>query len=190
MQLVSEGTYKRNTTAVKRAVLAIRKGEPEAVVMVGAYRPCAEFIKVARSIKMDPVFVNISFVGSKALAAELGTDGTGVVVTQVVPFPEDTSIPLVAQYQKALKAKNPKLEPGFVSLEGYMVGQLVIQALHRLGPSVSRQSLLSTIKEVGEFDLGGIKLSYAKDDNQGMDKVFLTIIQADGSIVAVDDLRR
>ena len=101
-----------------------------------------------------------------------------------------TSIPLVAQYQKALKAKNPKLEPGFVSLEGYMVGQLVIQALHRLGPSVSRQSLLSTIKEVGEFDLGGIKLSYAKDDNQGMDKVFLTIIQPDGTIVAVDDLRR
>jgi branched-chain amino acid transport system substrate-binding protein len=189
MQLVSEGTYKRNTTAVKRAVLAIRKGKPEAVVMVGAYRPCAEFIKVARSIKMDPVFVNISFVGSKALAAELGRDGSGVVVTQVVPFPEDTNIPLVAQYQKALKARDPNLEAGFVSLEGYMVGQLVIQALDRMGPIVTRQTLLSTIKEVGKFDLGSIKLSYGKDDNQGMDQVFLTVIQADSTFVAVDNLR-
>ena len=188
MQLVSEGTYKRNTTAVKRAVLAIRKGQPEAVVMVGAYKPCAEFIKVARSIGMDPVFVNISFVGSKALAAELGSDGSGVVVTQVVPFPENLEIPLVSQYVKALKASNPELDPGFVSLEGYMVGRLVIQALDRMGQSVTRKALLSTIKEVGEFDLGGITLFYGADDNQGMDQVFLTIIQPDGTFKAVDNL--
>jgi branched-chain amino acid transport system substrate-binding protein len=189
MHLVSEGTYKRNTTAVKRAVLAIRKGQPEAVVMVGAYKPCAEFIKVARSIGMNPVFVNISFVGSRALAAELGPDGSGVVVTQVVPFPDDTGIPLVAQYQRALKTSYPKLEPGFVSLEGYMVGQLVIQALDRMSLSVTRQTLISTIKEVGKFDLGGITLSYGSGDNQGMDQVFLTVIQADGTFVAIDNLR-
>jgi ABC-type branched-subunit amino acid transport system substrate-binding protein len=189
MKLVSEGTYKRNTTAVKRAVLAIRKGNPEAIVMVGAYRPGAEFIKVARSIDMDPVFVNISFVGSKALAAELGSHGEGVVVTQVVPFPEDTDIPLVAQYQMALKASNPELEPGFVSLEGYMVGRLVIDVLDRMGPKVTRQGLLSTTRETGEFDLGGISLSYGEDDNQGMDQVFLTVIQADGTFVAVENLR-
>jgi ABC-type branched-subunit amino acid transport system substrate-binding protein len=189
MQLVSEGTYKRNTTAVKRAVLAIRKGQPEAVVMVGAYKPCAEFIKVARSIGMDPVFVNISFVGSKALAAELGSDGSGVVVTQVVPFPENLEIPLVSQYVKALKASDPELDPGFVSLEGYMVGRLVVQALDRMGQSVTRKALLSTIKEAGEFDLGGITLSYGADDNQGMDQVFLTVIQTDGTFKAVDDLR-
>ena len=96
MKLVAEGTYERNTTAVKTALLAIRKEDPEAVVMVGAYKPCAEFIKLARRLKLDAVFVNISFVGSNALAKELGEDGDGVVVTQVVPFPADTSLPLVA----------------------------------------------------------------------------------------------
>ena len=189
MQLVAEGTYKRNTTAVKRAVLAIRKGQPEAVVMVGAYKPCAEFIRVARGIGMDPVFVNISFVGSKALSAELGTNGTGVVVTQVVPFPKDTSLPLVDRYHRALKASDPTLEPGFVSLEGYMVGRLVILALDIMGQSVTREGLLATIKEVGKFDLGGVTLSYGADDNQGMDQVFLTVIQADMTFKAVDDLR-
>ena len=106
MKLVAEGTYERNTTAVKTALLAIRKADPEAVVMVGAYKPSAEFIKLAHRLKLSPVFVTISFVGANALANELGEDGKGVVVTQVVPFPWDLNIPLVARYQKALKAAN------------------------------------------------------------------------------------
>lgn len=69
MSLVAEGTYTRNTVAVKSALLEIRKAEPQAVVMVGAYKPLAEFVKLARKMKMDPTFVTISFVGSKALAA-------------------------------------------------------------------------------------------------------------------------
>ncbi len=190
MKLVSEGTYKRNTTAVKTAVLSIRKGKPEAVIMIGAYKPCAEFIKISKKVRMDPIFLNVSFVGSKALAKELGKHGQGVVVTQVVPFPEDTSIPLVVQYLKALKASTPDAEPGFVSLEGYMVGRLVLQALEKLGAVVTREGLLATIARVGTFDLGGVTLTYGKNDNQGMDQVFLTVIESDGSFKAVKRLKR
>lgn len=188
MELVAEGTYKRNTTAVKRALLTIRKAKPEAVVIVGAYGPSAAFIKLARQIGMDPVFVNISFVGSKALSEELAAAGEGVVVTQVVPLPEDTSIALVARYQEALEAMDPDADPGFVSLEGYMVGRLLVEALELMGEPVTRARLLSTIREAGSFDLGGITLTYGPEDNQGMDRVFLTVIQADGSFQAVERL--
>jgi len=190
MQLAAEGTYKRNTTAVKSALLEIRKADPQAVVMVGAYKPCAEFIKLARKVKLDATFVNISFVGSNALAKELGADGAGVVVTQVVPFPGDTSIPLVKQYHEALKAKDPAAEPGFVSLEGYMVGRLAIKALEGVGANVTRQGLLKAIADAGSIDLGGVTLTYGADDNQGMDQVFLTVIQADGSFQAVSNLSK
>jgi len=88
MDLVAEGTYKRNTIAVKRAVLSIRKGDPEAVIMIGAYKPCAEFIRLAKKVGLKTKFLNVSFVGSKALAKDLGAAGEGVIVTQVVPFPE------------------------------------------------------------------------------------------------------
>ena len=116
--------------------------------------------------RADAVFVNISFVGSNALAKELGKEGEGVVISQVVPFPEDASIPLVDRYQKALKAADPEGEFGFVSLEGYMVGRLVVEALGRLGRSVTRAGLLTAIKEGGAFDLGGITLSYGPDNNR------------------------
>ena len=190
IKLVAEGTYVRNTTAVKMALLGIREANPEAVVMVGAYKPCADFIKLARRLKMNAVFVNISFVGPKALAQELGADGNGVVVTQVVPFPEDTSLPLVADYQRAIKNWNANAEIDFVSLEGYMVGELIVKVLEKLDGEVTRAKFLSTIKEVAAFDLGGVTLSYGPNDNQGLDQVFLTVIQADGTFKAVDRLQR
>lgn len=190
MSLVAEGTYKRNTVAVKSALLEIRKAEPEAVVMVGAYKPLAEFVKLSKKLKLDPVFVTISFVGSNALAQELGDQGDGVVISQVVPFPQDSSIPLVADYQKALKAYDPSLQPGFVSLEGYMVGRLTIMALEKAGKELSRENFLSSVYGTGAFDLGGATLNYGNGDNQGMDNVFLTVIQPDGSFKAVETLTR
>ncbi len=190
MSLAAEGTYERNTTAVKSGLLAIQNAKPEAVIMIGAYKPCAEFIRLAQRIKLDAVFVNISFVGSDALAKELGPAGAGVVVTQVVPFPEDTSIPVVASYQAAFKAANPSGSPGFVSLEGYMVGRLMIAALGQIDGEITRKALLDTITKTGSFDLGGIKLAYGPGNNRGSSEVFLTVIQPDGSFKPVTKLSR
>lgn len=189
MTLASEGTFERNTTAVKGALLSIMKGKPEAVIMVGPYKPCAEFIKLARQMKLDAVFVNISFVGSNSLAAELGKAGNGVVITQVVPFPNDDKVALVKNYQAALKAVDANAAPGFVSLEGYMVGRLVIAALEKIDGEPTRKALLDTIF-ANTFDLGGVKLAYGDKDNQGMDDVFLTVIQEDGTFKAVTDLKQ
>lgn len=188
MSLVAEATYKRNTTAVKSAVLAIRKAKPDSIVMVGAYKPIATFVKLAKKTGIDATFVNISFVGSKALAEELGEDGAGVVVTQVVPFPWDRSIPLVAQYQNAIKAIDDSAEPGFVTLEGYIVGRLTIAALEKTDGDVTREAFLKTIPSLGQFDLGGVRMAFGPDDNQGSDAVFLTVIQPDGSFRAVERL--
>lgn len=188
MELVSEGTFERNTTAVKMALLAIRQGNPEAVIVIGPYQPCAAFIKLARQVKMEAIFVGISFVGSNSLARELGPNGAGVIVTQVVPLPWDASIPLVARYQAALKAIDSAAQPGFITLEGYVVGRLVVAALERLPGEPTREALLQTIHS-GEFDLGGVKLAYARGRNQGTNAVFLTEIQPDGSFKALESLR-
>jgi branched-chain amino acid transport system substrate-binding protein len=188
MKLVSEGAFERNTTAVKMALLAVRRGNPEAVIMIGPYQPCATFIKLARQVRMNAIFAAISFVGSNSLAKELGADGAGVIVSQVVPLPWDASIPVVARYQAALKSIDPTAEPGFVTLEGYVVGRLVIAALAKAN-APTRQAMLDTIHR-GEFDFGGVKLVYAPGNNQGTSAVFLTEIQADGSFKALDSLRR
>ena len=180
MKIAGFGTYPRNTTAVKTAVLDLSHSGAEAVVIIGAYRPAAAFIRWARHIGFDPVFINISFVGSNALARELGTDGTGVLVTQVVPFPDDESLPVVAGNHRALSRHAPEADPGFVSLEGYIVGRFVVDALERAGQEVTRNGFLNAVTLTGPYDLGGFELEFGAIDNQGSDRVFLTEIGPDG----------
>ncbi len=187
LALVASGSFKRNTTAVKSALLDIMKGEPEAVVTVAPYQPVAQFVKVAHQVKLDAVFVAISFVGSDSLAAELGNQGAGVIVSQGVPFPGDASLPMVASYQHAIAALDGNAKPGFVSLEGYMVGRLVTEALKRIGGRPTREKLLDAIGQA-PFDLGGVTLSYGPSNNQGSHQVFFTILQRDGGFTPVAKL--
>ena len=186
LTLVAEGTYMRNTTAVKRAVLAIRKAQPQAVVIVGAYQPAAEFIRIARGLGLDPVFVNISFVGSQALVEELGPDEPPVVVSQVVPLYDDERIRLVRDYRKALIGESGEpvtdlswAEDSFVGLEGYAVGRLVIAALQELGAEPTRKDFLALFSREGTYDLGDFPLSFGPGDNQGSDAVYLTTTNPD-----------
>ena len=190
MELAAEGTFERNTTAVKGALLAIRKADPDAVIMISPYKPAAEFIKLAKQIKLAATFVNISFVGSDALAKELGSAGAGTVVTQVVPFPKDPSVPVVARYQAALKAVGAEVEPGFVSLEGYLVGRAMVAALEKTDGEPTRKSFVEAVQKSGGFDLGGFKLIYSAASNRGSDQVFLTVIQSDGTFKAVSRLEK
>ncbi|MEO0960244.1 MAG: ABC transporter substrate-binding protein [Pseudomonadota bacterium] len=180
MKLIAEGTYVRNTTDVKTAFLKIREAEPEAVVMVGAYKPVGEFIKLSRSFEFTPEFVTISFVGSEALANELWPEGAGVVISQVVPFPWDEGIPLVKAYQAALKETDKRAGVGFVSLEGYVVGRVAIEALKMAGPEPTREAFISALSELREHDLGGLVMSYGPSDNQGVDEIFMTRLLPDG----------
>jgi branched-chain amino acid transport system substrate-binding protein len=189
MSLAAEGTFKRNTLAVKSALLDIMKGQPQAIVTVGPYKPIAEFVKLARQLKMDAVFVAISFVGSDSLAEELGNQGAGVIVSQVVPFPGDKSLPVVVSYQAAIAAVNPKSKPGFVSLEGYLVGRLVVEALKRIPGEPTREALLDAIAKA-PFDLGGVKLSFGPEKNQGSDQVYFTILQSNGSFKPISKLAK
>ena len=180
LSLVEEVYYPRNTEAVKIALLDLRRAQAEAVVIVGAYKPAATLIRWAKRLNFNPYFINISFIGSAALAQELGSDGAGVYVTQVVPFPLDTRLPVVVKYHRALAQVSPTSEPNFVSLEGYLAGRLTAKGLRLAGPEPSRESFLQALRQVGTIDLDGFQLKYGADDNQGSDRVYLTFIDHEG----------
>lgn len=189
MEAVAVGLYPRNTTAVKTALLDLRMATPEAVILVGAYEPVATFIAWARHIGWDPVFITISFVGSNALARQLGPAGAGVYVTQVVPFPDDDYFPVATAYRRALSAFEPAAAPGFVSFEGYLAGRLAIAALQRCGQEVKRATFLNSLRSTRIVDIDGFKLQYGSEDNQGSDAVFLTMIGRDGRYYPIDRLQ-
>lgn len=182
------GIFPRNTVAVKAALLDLRATGPEAVIIIGPYKPTATFIKWARHLGMNSIFMTLSFVGSNALANELGDQGAGVLVTQVVPFPTGDKMPASASYRAALKAYDPAVKPGFISFEGYLAGRLAIYVVDHCGRQVDRSCIDTALRTGNNISLDGFTLRYSKKDNQGSDSVFLTIIGTDGRYMPLTSL--
>lgn len=176
---LSHGRYERNTLNIESGLSTIldAKVEPRAIIMVGAYAPCAKFIKLARKDLPKARFLNVSFVGSNTLAKELGADGEGVIVTQVVPH-YDHDFPTVVEYREALKAFDADAQPGFVSLEGFIIAKLFTEGLKKAGANPTRESIIDALESLENLDLGiGTTVSLGKQKHQGSQTVWPTQIR-------------
>jgi branched-chain amino acid transport system substrate-binding protein len=181
LQIIAKGTVERNTVEVKKAVDEINKANPQAVVMISAYKSCAAFIKEMKKAGASPTFWNVSFVGSKALAKELDKEGRGVQISQVVPFPWDSSVPVVREYQKLMV--EAKAEPGFGTLEGYIAAKVMVEGLRRAGRRLDRETFIRAMESIQDYDVGGFKVTFGPGRRSGSQFVDLTIISKDQKFV-------
>jgi ABC-type branched-subunit amino acid transport system substrate-binding protein len=179
LKIVATGTVDRNTTDVAAAVAAIGKADPQGVVMISAYKSCAAFIKAMRAAGQNPQFMNVSFVGSKALAHETGPEGRGVGISQVVPFPWNLSARVVKDYQQALTASTGKQNYSFTSLEGYIAAKVLVEGLRRAGNDPARERFIAAMEQIRDFDVGGYVVTFSPVDHNGSKFVELTVIGKD-----------
>ena len=176
---VAEGTYERGSEDITNALQTIRKANPEAVVMIGVYGPCARFIQSAKWSGFNPYFHNVSFVGAKQMARLLGAgrDSDGVIVTQVVP-PPTSAHAAIEQYRQLLKKHYPQEAPSFVSLEGFMNAKVLVGILKKVGPNLTRERFIQVAERLTDFDLGmNIAISYSPENHRGLNQVYYTIIK-------------
>jgi ABC-type branched-subunit amino acid transport system substrate-binding protein len=181
LPIIAKGTVERNTVDVKKAVAEIDKANPQAVIMISAYKSCAAYIKETKAAGQNPTFWNVSFVGSKALAKELDKEGRGVQISQVVPFPWDGSVPVVKEYQRAMA--EAKAEPGFGTLEGYIAAKVMVEGLRRAGRNLTREGFVRAMEGIQDFDVGGFKVNYGPGNRSGSRFVDLTIISKNQKFV-------
>jgi len=181
LQLAGEATVERNSVDVNKAVATLSKTPSQAVIMIGSYKACAQFIKDMKKAGSNQSFWNVSFVGSKALAKELDKEGRGVQISQVVPFPWDSTVPVVKEYRKAIE--EAKAEPGFGTLEGFIAAKVMAEGLRRAGKALTRESFVKAMESMSDYDAGGFKVSYSPENHNGSKFVDLTIISRDQRFV-------
>jgi branched-chain amino acid transport system substrate-binding protein len=190
--------YKRNTVDVDeavsqlKAVTQLKKNRIpiKAVIMVPTYRAAARFIEKTRDLYPDMIYTSVSFVGSTALASELMLLGqkyaTGVIVTQVVPAIDGHSS-VVLDYKSALAKYFPGESPDYVSLEGYLAGSVLVEALKRNGPQLNAERLVDTLENLRDFDMGlGTPVTFGRTEHQALHKVWGTELDATGHYQAID----
>jgi ABC-type branched-subunit amino acid transport system substrate-binding protein len=177
------GTVERNTVDVDAAVKAILAEKPDAIVQVSAYRACAAFIRAARKAGFGGTFYNVSFVGTQALARELGVDARGVVVSQVMPFPFNGLTPLSGEYLAAGRsAEGEKFDPNYSSMEGFVAAKMFVEAARRAGKNLSSDGLVGALESMHDFNLGGFFVDFSPTKHTGSKFVELTILLEDGRV--------
>lgn len=182
LKIHATGTVERNTVQVEGAVKAIHESQPDAVVMVSQYTSCAEFIRQMKKAGSGAQFYNVSFVGSKALADALGAEGVGVGISQVVPFPWGTALPVVKEYQQQAK-KAGFGDYNFSAMEGFLVAKVAVEGLRRAGRNLTREGYIDALEKMNDVDLGGFYVSYSPKNHAGSKFVDLTIITREGKFL-------
>lgn len=175
------GSVDRNSVDVQAAVQSVLAAKPDAIVLISTYRSCAAFIRAARAAGYGGVFYTISFVGTQALARELGALSRGVVVSQVMPFPFSPLTVLAGDYLQAGRQKlGADFEPGYSSMEGYLAARVLVEGLKRMQGKPGSASLVGALESMREFDLGGYRIDLGPDKHTASKYIDLTILTEDG----------
>ena len=177
---VATGTVERNSVDVAAAVKAIVPARPEAVVQISAYKSCAAFVREARKAGFGGQFYNVSFVGTAALATELGADARGVVVSQVMPFPFAPLTPVAGEFLQAAAGAN--VDVNYSSMEGFVAAKTLVEALRRIGREITREALIAALEGLRDHNLGGFTVDFGPNKHVGSSFVDLTILSADGKV--------
>ncbi len=172
LKLTGEGTYKRNTLSIKHALLEIKKTNPQAIILAGAYKPSAIFIKhVRENFTNNVIFVPISFVNANALIKELDYKGINIIFSQTVPSYTNKNLLIAQEYLELLQKYYPNSKPSFASFEGFISAKIVVRALRNIKGDITQDKFLNNLKNFRDLDLDGITINYK--NNQLLNQVYL-----------------
>ena len=179
---VALGTVERNTVDVAQSVKDIVPKTPDAVVQISAYKSCAAFIRAARKAGFGGQFFNVSFVGTQALADELGKEGRGIVISQVMPYPFSTATAITREYLDAVRKAGGGAQPNYSSMEGYLAAKVLAEGLKRAGKNPSREALIGGLESIQNASFGGFNVEFGPRDHVGSHFVELSMITEDGKV--------
>jgi ABC-type branched-subunit amino acid transport system substrate-binding protein len=176
---VVTATVERNSVDVAQAVKTIVPARPEAVVQISAYKSCAAFVREARKAGYSGQIYNVSFVGTAALAQELGAEARGVVVSQVMPYPFAPTTPIAGEFGQAAAGAN--VDVNYSSMEGFVAAKTVVEGLRRSGGN-GGEALVAGLEGLRDFNLGGFHVDFGPTKRTGSNFVELTILSGDGKV--------
>ncbi|MGE4360058.1 MAG: ABC transporter substrate-binding protein [Lysobacteraceae bacterium] len=178
-QPVSGNAIRPDGTDVEQVAKLTAQANPEVVVLLTAGKVTVDFIKAYNALTKGTRYYTLSIMGTNASVQALGPHGIGVVVSSVVPFPWSTGVPVVRDYQDAMRRIGAQ-EFSHISLESYINTRVLAEALRRAGRNLTRARLIGAAETMRPLQLGGFDVSYGPEDHSGSQFVDLNIISQTG----------
>ena len=182
LEPVAVASHARGGTKVEEAVAAIGATDPQAVIMITLADAGVAFVKQMKASGKSPMFITLSNNSSNAFIKNLGTDGLGLAVSQVSPYPFSGSEAITREYLALLKGKQD-LAPSYSSMEGFIAAKVLVEGLRRAGKEPTREKLIAGLESMKQFDLGGLDVTYGPNLRLGTSYIDLTIISKTGKFI-------
>ncbi|NDP63780.1 MAG: ABC transporter substrate-binding protein [Polaromonas sp.] len=184
LKMAAAAGYERNTDKVEEAVRQIKASDAQAVIMISVNKPSAAFVKQYRESGGGAQLYNISVVDPAELVKLAGLKNVhGLGISQVVPYPFGTSLPVVRQYQELLKKYAPAEVVNYTSFEEFVGAKVLVEALRRAGPNPTRAKVVKALESMNSYDTGGITVGYSPSNRIGSRFVEVTVVGSTGKLL-------
>ncbi len=180
LQSVKSGLDAASLATASSAVL---KQGTQGVMVFGAPRFMADGVAALRKAGVKQFIFVLSYVPANLIVKLAGVEGArGVGIAQTYPNPNGKSLPIMREFQAAMKAAHPQLlEYTPFQLEGYLSARIVVDALRRAKDRTSAASVIAALRAAGPTDLGGFRVDFSKS-NVGSSFVDIGVIGGDGKL--------
>lgn len=182
LELAAVAKFKEDGSDIPQAVQEVSKASPAAVLLLTLSGPAPRLVEEYVQAGGRAQLFALSIVASVALYKSIGENARGVIVTQIMPFPWDRSVPLVREYQELMKSKGSS-DYSHAGVEGLVLAKTLVEGLRAAGRDLTRSRLIEAIERLRDKDLGGYKLSYSPTDHNGSDFVDITMIGREGKLI-------
>ncbi|MGE4242678.1 ABC transporter substrate-binding protein [Ramlibacter sp.] len=171
---------KRNAVVGKAEAEKLVSQQPQLVINTTLSGAAAalqkELVAMGRMVPTS----SLSFVGADQFIKAAGTAGSGVSIAQVVPSPT-SALPAVRECAKAVEALTGK-PMNTTQLEACFGARVLVEGIRRAKKPVNAQTLLEALSNLGTFDLGGYKVTFAPGAQHGSKYVDLAMVTRDGRL--------
>jgi len=164
------------------AAAATERAQPQAVLLGVAGGTMTNFIKATLQTSLRPTFYGFSIANVDSIRRDLKEQARGIVLAQVMPPLRNTTIPVVAEYHRALREKNPSAAPSAFQLEGFVHAKLLVEGLRRAGRNLSTASFIKAMEDAGEISFGRFAAKYSPSSHNGSSYVELAIVDSIGQL--------
>ena len=171
---------KRNAPVGKAEVQALIAQKPELILSTVLSGAAAQIQKeLVHMGRMVPTS-SLSFIGADQFITAAGPSAAGVSISQVVPNPT-SAIPVVRECAKAMEAAGIKVMNS-THLEACFGAKVLTEGIRRARKPVTAKTLLEALTNLGSYDLGGYRITFAAGAQHGSKFVDLAMVTRDGRL--------
>ncbi|PWK33147.1 ABC transporter substrate-binding protein [Cupriavidus plantarum] len=181
VQPAGAASYARPMGDIGQGVATLNKTNPQAVLVIGSGNEAARVIREMKRAGSQAQFVTLSNNAADSFIKDLGEDGRGLIITQVVPGTNSSQMTLASEYRSL--ARQQSVEPTNAGMEGFMSAKVLVEGLRRAGPDPTREKLVAALENLRDYDLGGILISYSATRHTGSSFVEMSIVSSTGKLI-------